>query len=316
MVGYQDNTVADELALSLGDPGSAHLQSRTATGAAASPSLPPPRLKSEKYCGFGSIVGSLPDKSEMLTIPLRCGSWGCKYCAPRKCRAIVARLLRGKPQRDITLTLRVAPPFSPYLLAKKIKRAWAKLSQKARRVFGIFEYALVFELTKASVPHVHVLQRGTYIPHAWLKREWNRLTGSYIVHIQKIDSASHAALHAVKYLGKQFGQTALALAPLHLVQFSKGYDLKDPEPKTENKCAGYLWVHTREDADDIAQRFLDSPRYISHVCNPDGSWAFTMKPITLPELADASHADYILRSGDSGPPAIDVPPDFPLPAAA
>ncbi len=311
MGSFLDNALADELVAQYGGPGEESRHTATPAGAASLPTVDRARVRSEKYCGFGSIVGSLPDKSDMITIPVRCKSWTCKTCAPRKCRAILARLLRGNPERDITLTMRASVPGSPRDQARAMKRAWSSLATKCRRVFGEFEYAVVFELTKKGTPHMHILQRGTYIPVAWLKREWTKHGLGHIVHIQKIRHQGHAAVHAVKYLGKCFGQTAQAIAPLHVVQFSKGYDMKDAERKPEPNLPDHLWTHTMEDADDIARRMLSSPRYISHTQDPDGTWHFIMQPIKLPKYADVSDPTYILDSGSRGPPSIDVPAQTP-----
>lgn len=274
------------------------------------PRFPPPdraRVDSEKYCGFGSIVGSPPDKSELLTIPVRCKSWTCKICAPRKTRAILARLLRGEPQRDITLTMRANIPGTARMKAAMMKKAASRVFTKARKTFGVFEYAAVMELTKKGTPHMHILQRGTYIPVAWLKREWKKHGLGHVVHIQKIRSARHAAGHAVKYLGKAFGQTACAIAPLHLVQFSNNYELDRDEDTRPQDKPRFLWTHTMEHVDSIARRFLACSRYLAHVHNDDGSWSFTLRAIDLPEYADVSDPTYILDSTSRGPPALELP---------
>ncbi|MBA7539212.1 hypothetical protein ES705_31491 [subsurface metagenome] len=283
------------------------LPSRSATGGRLPPNSGDTRLRSQLYCGHGSVVGSAPDKSHVIIIPMTCKSWDCPKCGPLKRAKIVARLLAGQPQRDITLTMPAGRPGSARFHARVMKKAFSKLAARARRAFGIFEYAAVLEFTKQGTPHLHVLQRGTYIPVAWLKRAWVKLGMGYIVHIQRIKSRTHAALHAAKYLGKQFGQTSRMIAPMHCVMFSKNYELEISGAPVADRYPDYLWIRDRRNAPEIAEGFANSDRCIDAGAFDDGHFEFNMTPIILPEFADVDDPYYILSPSDRGPPSLELP---------
>ena len=82
--------------------------------------------------------------------------------------------------------------------------AVSKLIKRWRRRFpnDPVEYFLVWERTKAGWPHAHVLLKAPPVPKRWLSQTWRELTGSYIVDLQKVSSAIHAAGYLTKYLAK------------------------------------------------------------------------------------------------------------------
>jgi hypothetical protein len=64
------------------------------------------------------------------------------------------------------------------------------------------EYFLVWESTKAGWPHAHVLLAAPRVSKHWLSTQWRELTGSYIIDLQNVSSAQHAAGYLTKYLAK------------------------------------------------------------------------------------------------------------------
>jgi len=114
-----------------------------------------------------------------------------------------------------------------------MKKAFAKLVQKIRYKTGSFEYLLVFELTKAGTPHIHMLSRGGFIPQAWLSDQWKKLTGSFVVDIRRIKKKKDVARYITKYLGKAIGRVSEELHGLRIIQKSKKWDLRPDEEKEQ-----------------------------------------------------------------------------------
>lgn len=107
------------------------------------------------------------------------------------------------------------------------KKAFSLLVQKVRRDFGQFEYLLVWELTKKGTPHIHLLQRGVFIPKQKLSDMWCKLTGSFIVDMKRIRRDSEVARYMTKYMGKSIADSAEKLHGLRILQKSKNYVLTE-----------------------------------------------------------------------------------------
>ena len=216
------------------------------------------RLHSQHYCGHGTIIGHNATNTEILLIPVTCKSWDCPKCGPRKRAMWIARLARGHPQREITLTAPPLPNATPREHAAILKIALNKLLKALRKRDSTFEYALVWELTKKGVPHVHLLQRGTYIPQAWLAKQWSNAGGGDIVWIASVRGESLHAAHACKYLGKATGQTARDLAPLRIIQVSRHYVLPEPDPHPTPQTHDFEWTYSPKRKEQILARLLTS----------------------------------------------------------
>jgi hypothetical protein len=170
----------------------------------------------------------------------------------------IARLARGQPQREITLTAPPLPNTTPREHAAILKIALNKLLKTLRKRDPTLQYALVWELTKKGVPHVHMLQRGTYIPQAWLAKQWRIAGGGDIVWIASVRGDRLHAAHCCKYLGKATGQTARDLAPLRIVQVSRGYILPPPTPVRLPPTSDYEWTFSPKRKTEILARLLTS----------------------------------------------------------
>ena len=272
------------------------------------------RLPSQHYCGQGAIIGCSPDRSHVVLIPVRCHSWDCPRCGPRKRAAYIKVLASGKPQRELTLTAPAEPNTDPREIAIRMKKAWSVLVKRIRTAYGLFEYALVWELTKKGTPHAHILFRGSYISKRWLSQQWVSLGFGPVVFIQSVkDSGLHSA-HACKYLSKATGQTAVQLAPLRLVQKSSGYVLvQDPKP-TADRFPGFRWATSQSPFPFNVDCFQKSPRYIDSIHHPDGTIEIFLEPSPLPPWADPKDIawtcspDHCAHLVDSGQLSVSSPP--------
>lgn len=232
----------------------------------------PTRIDSQHYCGKGSVVGSSPDRSHVIIIPMTCKSWDCPKCGPRKRALWIDRFQAAKPEREITLTCPANKFANPHIAADKIKTAFTKLVKRIRAVYGSFEYGLVFELTKKNTPHIHVLYRGSYIPKRWLSAQWSALGIGYVTYIQAVKNTRESAAHLCKYLGKSVGQTAAVLAPQRIIQTSNHFLLQPSEPTAQELYPDFVWTWTREHPREILEDFLRCDRFQDVLHNDDDSF--------------------------------------------
>ncbi len=241
------------------------------------------RINSLKKCCTSAVVGSSSDRDHIVVAPVRCKAWECPTCGPIKRFAWIQKIISGNPDREMTLTMPAQNCRDLISAVIFLKEAFKCLVAKIRRQFGTFEYVLVWELTLKGVPHAHIVFRGKYIPQSWIAQSWKKLGAGYIVDIRSLKSVPARAFHATKYLAKQTGQTAHAIAPLRVVQMSKGYlPPKDPD-ENKSKYPDHTWVYSCFRPEEIVGAFMDNPRYRLVKQNPNGTYEIWLEPLPVPE---------------------------------
>lgn len=143
-------------------------------------------------------------------VTLKCKRWTCPLCRPDNRRRVIAAVKRGEPDKFMTLTMKHSLWETPDQCAQAMRDAFAKLIRKIRKRWPSkrTEYFRVFEAHKTGWPHLHILMRAPYIPQAWLKSEWEQLTGAFKVDIRVVKTKDQAAYYIAKYVGKDLHRFA------------------------------------------------------------------------------------------------------------
>lgn len=165
-------------------------------------------MPAEDALGGPTMCGQryLYSKTESHTrlIELRCRSWLCPRCRPRRQRRLKWQALAGRPVTFLTLTCNPHLFESPGDAARQMTKAW----RAARRVIEAKyagrkgEYLTVIEATARGWPHLHVLTTRRWIDQRFLSELWRKLTGAHIVDIRRVTNDRMAAGYVAKYLGK------------------------------------------------------------------------------------------------------------------
>ncbi len=202
------------------------------------PDLPGPR----DLCGKTVLIRLNPDTGQMTLVRLFCGRWDCPQCAARRRAKITAQAYAGRPERIIVLTMIPNPSIGLPGQIRYIRDRLRVLLQRIKRTFGPFAYMSVLELQKNGTPHLHLLQRGTYIPQRWLSQVWHSLTGAHRVWIQKVDKKAGAIAEVTKYLLKTAGQVQALCPNIPLVTKSKDWLPEDwhADEETRDPYAGFV----------------------------------------------------------------------------
>src|SRR6266566_3170751 len=95
------------------------------------------------------------------TVPMLCGKYNCKYCGPRRVEMWRSLIELAVPERFITLT-GVGKTLA------EVGRVATTLVQRLRRNGYQFEYCMTFERHRNGYFHIHMLQKGDYIPQKFL----------------------------------------------------------------------------------------------------------------------------------------------------
>ncbi len=167
----------------------------------------------------------------VCTATMLCNAWSCETCRPRRRARLMAEAASGEPKRFITLTISPRVGSSPEERRAIMGKALSRLAQKLRRRWGrkSFEYFVVCEAHESGEPHLHICQRGRYIPQPVLSKLWQALTGGRVVHIRKVDNTDAAVKYVAKYVSKKPEQFGFAKRYWQ----SRGYQLHR-RPKTES----------------------------------------------------------------------------------
>lgn len=142
-----------------------------------------------------------------------------------------------------------------------MKKALTKTVQECRKRFGEFEYLCVWELTKKGTPHIHMLQRGDFVPKKELSKIWCKYTGSFIVDMRQIWNEKSIYAYLTKYMGKSIGKTAEALNGMRVIQKSQNYVIL-PEDDTdagdvENADVIDCWLYCTATPKEIVECAID-----------------------------------------------------------
>lgn len=149
---------------------------------------------------------------------VRCNTCRDRFCVP--CAGTRARivahtlidLLGDEPARFITLTVKhTDAPLRQQV--DRLYRSYKKLRKTVLWQRHVFAAAALLEIKRGRDdrlwhPHLHVLTKGRFVPHADLKNEWHRITeDSFIVDIRIIKDPARAAAYVSKYVTKPMVQT-------------------------------------------------------------------------------------------------------------
>lgn len=153
-------------------------------------------------CGKSTLVGTHGGKKSFFR--LRCGSWDCPHCGPKRRARLKKQAYVGNPNSFLTLTINPQAFEDPASAARglvisfrRMREAICKrLSQRA------IPFLAVFEATKNGWPHLHILMRCSYVDQKWLSDYMRRRIDSPIVHIERIKSRKRLAVYISKYVAK------------------------------------------------------------------------------------------------------------------
>lgn len=125
-----------------------------------------------------------------------CGSWTCSKCGPAKVYRLSRLVAAADAERFVTLS-KVGPDL------QTVYRRLQTLSQALRRRGYTWEYLAVPERHQNGSWHLHLIQRGDYIPQKVLSERAESAGMGRVVHIRKIQEPKQAARYLVKYMSKE-----------------------------------------------------------------------------------------------------------------
>jgi hypothetical protein len=176
-------------------------------------SLDSQNKKRPPFCGKYTVAG--PGKGPGAGhkfVALKCKSWACPVCGPKKQRrlrqALTRTALEWKLNRFLTLTLSRKFCTARESLAY-IKACWAKMRIYLKRRYGAsITFVWFLELQKAGYAHLHILI-DRYMPQAWVKAAWEAIGGGSIVDLEQVQM-ERVAGYLTKYLTKDLGADGIA----------------------------------------------------------------------------------------------------------
>jgi len=155
---------------------------------------------------IGTIVKV--QNGKLSAIKMTCRAWSCSTCKEDRKKSLIAEVKQGQPERFITLTVNPNWFDSPEERARRLVAAWRLIRRRFMKMKpnAVFEFMAVFEKTQNGEPHLHIAQRGAFIPQKWLSAQMQELMGAKIVDIRYIRSLKKVAHYVAKYVGKEPNQ--------------------------------------------------------------------------------------------------------------
>jgi hypothetical protein len=156
------------------------------------------------------------------TVPMLCGKYNCKYCGPRRVEMWRSLIELAEPERFITLT-------GVGRTLAEVGRVATTLVQRLRRNGYQFEYCMTFERHRNGSFHIHMLQKGDYIPQKVLSDCLRTATHgtSYVVDIRRCKAGT--AGYVTKYCTKLLAESEIGTrrdgtrARVNRVRYSKQF---------------------------------------------------------------------------------------------
>lgn len=187
------------------------------------------------YCGSGTLVKHGPGVNAARV--LKCRSWQCEDCRPDRARQLIAMAIKGRAQRFITLTCTNDTAPTAIERCQVLVAAWRKIRSliaanlslplkdrwlttdahdyalvqpalraaardKATMQKHNVEFLAVVEAQKNGNPHLHIMARCPYVPHAWLRSMLIKFARAEICDIQYVGDRRKLANYVAKYCGK------------------------------------------------------------------------------------------------------------------
>ncbi len=128
-------------------------------------------------------------------LPLPCNTWGCSVCGPAKAHRLGVLAARARPERFVTLS-KVGPDL------ETVSRRLITLSQSLRRAGHTWEYLAVPEVHQNGFWHLHVLQKGSFLPQRELSRRAASAGMGSVVWIERVQGQEQVSNYLCKYLTK------------------------------------------------------------------------------------------------------------------
>lgn len=125
-----------------------------------------------------------------------CGRWSCSVCGPAKRWRLGRLAVVAEPERWVTLSKAGTTPREAF-------RRLTTLSQALRRRGYRWEYLAVPERHQNGSWHLHLLQRGDYIPQRELSERAESAGMGKVTWIEAVKGPNHVAAYLVKYMSKE-----------------------------------------------------------------------------------------------------------------
>lgn len=213
---------------------------------------------SSRECPKGGYLWLKRKSGGLVTVRVRCKTWGCLGCRDQVRGRVQARIENGLSiiGRCVLITLTLKPENEVWdaLSVQKVWRAflqkWKKRYPERRKIV----WFRMIEATKIGTPHLHVLV-GDYgsgskmTLHAEIKPIWKEVTGgSWWVGVRQVVGPKGMASYLGKYLAKQ----AISWSELEKRGFTRRFSCSAGWPRLEGFCiaevkdgvyeaAGYTW---------------------------------------------------------------------------
>lgn len=225
----------------------------------------------------------------------RCGSRFCSVCSDIKSTEWQHKIIGSFAHKKcvmITLTFADSSP-DPFLEPAYYSRAWDNFLKRLRRRYPSLCFARMVEITKAGMPHFHILV-DRYIPQKYISWAFEKCGGGKVAWCSFVDPG-RSAKYITKYVTKSLdpdsrGPYFFFLSRMRSVSTSNGLFYTIPRRPgssfishgTAEECAKYLQEEARSYGLLVNKILIDDPRSPPFVWLPDPT---LIEPLLEPRMS-------------------------------
>ena len=149
-------------------------------------------------------------------------------CGPPIRRQWAHRIAEARPERFLTLTTdnkRFSCPEQAYL---HLNTAFPALIRWLRKLKIGFQYCAIWEPTEKGYPHIHIAQKGSYVPKKLLSSIWDQLGCGPIVDVTAIRHRGQTANYVTKYMTSAAAHHPFLPRRHRVIQYSRHFFPRPP----------------------------------------------------------------------------------------
>jgi len=216
---------------------------------------------------------------------LYCRSWQCETCRPRRARELIARAIKGKATRFLTLTVNPNCNIDPETRCRYLIKAWRDMRRELCKFHGYksIPFFAVVEAQKSGEPHLHIMCRAPFMSLAIIRYYLEQNCGAQVVDLQEVTSRRKLANYVAKYCGKdphRFGSCK---------RYWTSQDWMDKEPKVET-----TWLDEKPAISKVDTTLEEQVRFwrlTGHKVIFRRPWAIALRPDD-DDFDDALHDEF------------------------
>jgi len=160
--------------------------------------------------------------------------------------------------------------MTPGEAARQLKRNWSRFVDSFRRQGHDCEYAWCLGWHRNGWPHLHIIQRGNYIPQRLLSKYMLKKINSPNVDIRAVGNSHQAIVHACRYLMDQDRNANGADRGQRRIYTSAHYEPETNARRSAMPDPDWKWEYSKDSVLVTVAKAVSRGGFTDITITPDG----------------------------------------------